>query len=134
MSFPFFFFSWASHLYFASFFLFFQLAQSSDTSKLFPSPKSKVDRATHFKVKQPVLSMQSNISKLIRTQVNTFSFKRNLKISLRIPQTILTLLIKPFQGFPGGAVVRNPPANAADGHGFKPWSGKIPHAAERLGP
>ena len=32
-------------------------------------------------------------------------------------------------GFPGGAVVKNLPANAG-GHGFEPWSGKIPHAAE----
>ena len=30
-------------------------------------------------------------------------------------------------GFPGGAVVKNLPAN----EGFKPWSGKIPHAAEQ---
>ena len=29
-------------------------------------------------------------------------------------------------------MVKNPPANA--GHGFKPWSGKIPHAAEQLSP
>ena len=35
-------------------------------------------------------------------------------------------------GFPGGAVVENMPANAR--HGFEPWSGKIPHAAEQLGP
>ena len=34
-------------------------------------------------------------------------------------------------GFPGGAVVKNPPANAG-GHGFDPWSRKIPHAAEQL--
>ena len=33
--------------------------------------------------------------------------------------------------FLGGAVVKNPPANAG-GHGFEPWSGKIPHAAEQL--
>ena len=32
------------------------------------------------------------------------------------------------QGFPGGAVVENLPANA------EPWSGKIPHAVEHLGP
>ena len=37
------------------------------------------------------------------------------------------------QGFPGGAVVENLPANAG-GHGFEPWSGKTPHAAEQLGP
>ena len=36
-------------------------------------------------------------------------------------------------GFPGGAVVENLPANAGE-NGFKPWSGKIPHAAEQLGP
>ena len=34
-----------------------------------------------------------------------------------------------LKGFPGGAVVENLP-----GHGFEPWSGKIPHAAEQLGP
>ena len=37
------------------------------------------------------------------------------------------------QGFPGGAVVRNPPANAGD-TGSSPWSGKIPHAVEQLSP
>ena len=36
--------------------------------------------------------------------------------------------------FPGGAVVKNPPANAGRGHGFEPWSGKIPQAAEQLSP
>ena len=36
--------------------------------------------------------------------------------------------LKDAQGFPGGAVVENPPANA----GFEPWSGKIPHATEQL--
>ena len=29
-------------------------------------------------------------------------------------------------GFPGGSLVRNPPANAED-IVFNPWSGKIPH-------
>ena len=38
-----------------------------------------------------------------------------------------------YRDFPGGTVVKNPPANAG-GHGFKPWSGKIPHAAEQLSP
>ena len=33
--------------------------------------------------------------------------------------------------FPGGPVVRSPPANAV-GHGFDPRSGKIPHALEQL--
>ena len=36
-----------------------------------------------------------------------------------------------MEGFPGGTVVKNPPAR---GHGFEPWSGRIPHAAEQLGP
>ena len=36
-------------------------------------------------------------------------------------------------GFPSGAVVKNPAANAG-GHGFEPWSRKIPHAAEQLSP
>ena len=36
-------------------------------------------------------------------------------------------------GFPGGTVVENLPANVG-GHGFGPWSGKIPHATEHLGP
>ena len=40
-------------------------------------------------------------------------------------------------------MVKNPPANAGDtgsspglgrSHGFEPWSGKIPHAAEQLSP
>ena len=34
--------------------------------------------------------------------------------------------------FPGGAVIKNPPANADSGHGFEPWSGKIPPATEQL--
>ena len=36
-------------------------------------------------------------------------------------------------GFPGGAVVENLPANAGE-NGFEPWSGRVPHAAEQLGP
>ena len=35
--------------------------------------------------------------------------------------------------FPGGAVVKSPPANAGD-TGFDPWSRKIPHAVEQLRP
>ena len=49
-------------------------------------------------------------------------------------------------GFPGGAVVKNPPAGLpwwrsawestcqCRGHGFDPWSGRNPHAAEQLSP
>ena len=38
--------------------------------------------------------------------------------------------------FPGGAMVKNPSANAGNnqGPGFNPWSGKIPHATEQLSP
>ena len=38
-----------------------------------------------------------------------------------------------WPGFPGGAVVENLPANAGN-TGSSPGSGKIPHAAEQLGP
>ena len=38
-----------------------------------------------------------------------------------------------FQGFPGGAVVKNLPANAGD-TGSSPGAGRIPHAAEQLSP
>ena len=46
---------------------------------------------------------------------------------------IKSVIKKTPGGFPGGAVVENLPANAGD-TGFEPWSGKIPHAAEQLGP
>ena len=39
---------------------------------------------------------------------------------------------KKIPDFPGGPVVRNPPANAG-GHRFDPWPGKIPHAAGQVG-
>ena len=35
--------------------------------------------------------------------------------------------------FPGGSVVRNPPASAGD-TGFNPWSRKITQASEQLSP
>ena len=35
--------------------------------------------------------------------------------------------------FPGGSVVKNPPANAGD-TGLIPWSRKIPHATQQLSP
>ena len=37
------------------------------------------------------------------------------------------------QDFPGGTVVKNPPANAGD-TGSSPGPGKIPHAVEQLSP
>ena len=37
------------------------------------------------------------------------------------------LLLTHRKGFPGGSVVKNPPANAEDSrHGLNPWAGKIP--------
>ena len=47
--------------------------------------------------------------------------------------TGILYLKTPDRGFPGGAVVKNPPANAR-GHGFEPWPRKIPNAAEQLSP
>ena len=42
------------------------------------------------------------------------------------PQMILQTLGDSW-GFPGGAVVKNPPANAGDARDrFDPWVGKIP--------
>ena len=56
----------------------------------------------------------------------------NLQISWDPPFSSDTLYDKDtMRDFPGGAVVKNLPANAR-GHGFQPWSGKIPHAAEQL--
>ena len=40
---------------------------------------------------------------------------------------------KPNRGFPGGAVVKNPPANAGD-MGSSPGLGGFPHATEQLSP
>ena len=38
-----------------------------------------------------------------------------------------------LRGFLGGPVVKNSPTNAV-GHGFDPWSGKIPHTTGQLSP
>ena len=38
-----------------------------------------------------------------------------------------------LQDFPGGPLVKNPPANAR-GHGFDPWSGRIPHTMGQPSP
>ena len=37
-----------------------------------------------------------------------------------------------YAGFPGGPVVESPPVSAGE-HEFNPWSGRIPHAARKLG-
>ena len=38
----------------------------------------------------------------------------------------------PLVDSPGGSVVKKLPANQCRRHGFNPWSGKIPDAAEQL--
>ena len=37
-----------------------------------------------------------------------------------------------FEVFPGGPVVKNPPADAGDTSSIPSWGTKIPHAAEHL--
>ena len=54
-----------------------------------------------------------------------------LGFDLKFSATVLLCLREVVLGFPGGVVVKNPSANAG-GHGFVPWSRKIPHAAEQL--
>ena len=55
-----------------------------------------------------------------------------LKLQLKEKDELISQLQEEL-GFPGGAVVGSLPAGAG-GRGFEPWSGRIPHAAERLGP
>ena len=56
------------------------------------------------------------------------------KLYTRTNELIYFVYYKTYTGgFPGGAVVKNPPANAG-GHGFEPCSVKIPHATEQLSP
>ena len=50
-----------------------------------------------------------------------------------LSNVLILIFQRPRKDFPGGTVVKNLPANAGD-TGFEPWSGKIPHAAEQLGP
>ena len=38
-----------------------------------------------------------------------------------------------YEDFPGGPVVKNPPMQCR-GHGFNPWSRRIPHATGQLSP
>ena len=47
----------------------------------------------------------------------------------KVKISILTGVRKDFSDDP---VVKNLPTNAWEGHGFDPWSGKIPHAVEQL--
>ena len=68
------------------------------------------------------LQLHSSLSKLQNSPLQRPSF----------PRAVYNLLKCENRGFPGGAVVKNPPANAG-GTGSSPaGSGKIPHAAEQL--
>ena len=62
---------------------------------------------------------------------NTWRLNNTLLNNQEITEEIKEEIKKYLEGFPGGAVVENLPANAR-AHGFELWSGKIPHAAERL--
>ena len=58
--------------------------------------------------------------------------KKKYKKSLVRAQCLINVSYKYHHwDFPGGSVVKNPPANAGV-HGFEPCSGKIPHAMEQL--
>ena len=48
-----------------------------------------------------------------------------MQLSTRITKII-------FEVFPGGPVVKNPPANAGDMGSIPSWRTKIPHAIEQL--
>ena len=39
---------------------------------------------------------------------------------------------KSLYSFPGGLVVKDPPANAGDTSSIHPWSGKIPHGMGQI--
>ena len=100
--------------------------------------------------------MIDGVSKKVRTQENIKLRSRAVLVTRGSPRVFLwfgfldleaahmgVLTLSKFterkhkkshlRGFPGGAVVENLPANAGH-YGFEPWSGRIPHAAERLGP
>ena len=52
----------------------------------------------------------------------------------KVAYVVIIVLKKAYDwDFPGGAVVKNLPAQCR-GHRFDPWSRKIPHAAEQLSP
>ena len=68
------------------------------------------------------------------TKVRIVTRLRSPSLEHRIILAVLGVTSKEEQAaFPGGAVVGNLPANAG-GHGFDPWSGKLPHATEQLRP
>ena len=62
------------------------------------------------------------------------SFQKQLIKNGEIQRNSLIYVHKKTRmGFPGGAVVKNPPANAGD-MGASPGLGKIPHVMEQLSP
>ena len=59
-----------------------------------------------------------------------------IKTTMRYHHTLVKMAIikkSTSRDFPGGTVVKNPPANAGD-TGLSPGLGKIPHATEQLSP
>ena len=74
-------------------------------------------------------------------------FPLNLAVNLKLLSAKKVFIKnKVYRDFPGGAVVKNPPAGLpcwrsgwesacrCRGRGFEPWSGRIPHAVEQLVP
>ena len=95
-----------------------------------PCFKKLIDHISFY-----IFALKANANKII---INFLLF--SLYIHLQPSQRIFNLFsatksfqLKKKQGFPGGAVVKNPPANAGD-TGSEPWSGKIPRAVEQLSP
>ena len=88
-----------------------------------PSSSLSAD-SDHTPVSRHKLSDMTSLNFLfLPTEVSTSSFPFSLK-GWCFPSSNSNLN---FSDFPGSPVVKNPPANAGD-TGFKPWSGKIPHA------
>ena len=76
--------------------------------------------------------MWRKITRLLKSLKSTY-IPRNTSCSVLTSQNFIPFrYLKSSRDFPGGAVVKNPPANA--GHGYDPWSGKISHATEQLRP
>ena len=58
--------------------------------------------------------------------MSIFSSQGMLISTRRLGCPEIGLLFKTNRGFPGGSLVKNPPAA-----GFDPWSGEMPHAEEQ---
>ena len=58
-------------------------------------------------------------------------FSLNMRVFFKFAAfSVMTLLLSQhllvYVGFPGGSVVKNPPASAGERHGLDAWLGKIP--------